>query len=133
MTYNNTKLGNIKKPDRHLKSEYGKAPHTKRFIMIITRWQAPLIPDKEQIKNLFSAEGLEPFEELTLSEAEIPEHRHPFDEVRMVASGELLLNISGNQLLLRSGDRIIIPANTKHSHKSMANAECLCICANKIK
>lgn len=101
--------------------------------MIISRWQAPLTPGKEQIKRLFQAEGLEPYEEYTSQSEEITDHRHPFDEIRMVAEGELLLNIAGNQLLLRSGDKIVIPANTKHSHKANANSDCLCICARKVR
>lgn len=101
--------------------------------MIINRWQAPVTPEKEQIMQLFKAEGLEPYEEVTEENSEITDHRHPFDEVRMVAEGELLLNIAGNQLLLRSGDKIVIPANTKHSHKAGANESCLCVCARKIR
>lgn len=100
--------------------------------MIITRWQAPLIPDKDQVKAMFRGEGLEPYEEVVSTGTEITDHRHPFVEIRMVAVGELLMNISGNQLLLRAGDKIIIPANTKHSHKTLASENCLCICAKKI-
>jgi len=99
--------------------------------MLIRRWQAAVVPDKSQIIKMFTMEGLEPFEEVFPSKAEINDHRHPFDEVRMVASGELLLNIAGNQLLLRAGDRIVIPSNTKHSKKVNGEEECVCICAKK--
>lgn len=99
--------------------------------MLITRWQAPLVPEKQQILNMFEAEGLTPQEELLQPQNEVKDHRHPFDEVRMVASGELLMDIAGNKLLLRAGDRIVIPANTKHSKKVNATEPCLCICASK--
>lgn len=99
--------------------------------MLIRRWQAAVVPQKEQIVRMFEMEGLEPFEEIFPSGAEIKDHRHPFDEVRMVASGELLLNIAGNQLLLRAGDRITIPSNTKHSKKVNGDSECVCICSKK--
>ena len=99
--------------------------------MIVIRWQAPLRPTKEQAVMIFRAEDLQPREE-TLSKDEVyPEHRHPFDEVRMILEGELSMNINGNQLLLRSGDKIIIPSNTKHSQKVLSDKPCECIVANK--
>ena len=100
--------------------------------MIIERWQAPLIPDKKLIYILFKREGLEPYEEVLQPKEEIKLHRHPFDEVRMILSGELKLDISGNKLLLRAGDKITIPSNTKHSKTVDAAEACVCICAQKI-
>ncbi len=97
--------------------------------MLVSRWQAPVVPSFEQVKMIFEAEGLEPFEEVFAANSRIPEHRHPFDEVRMVVKGEMFLNISGNKLLLRAGDRIRIPSNTKHSYET-ESFDCLCICAN---
>ena len=99
--------------------------------MIVTRWQAPLKPTKEQALMIFRAEDLQPREEILTQKEVYPEHRHPFDEVRMVLEGELFLNINGNQLLLRSGDKIMIPSNTKHSQKVLSGKSCLCIVANK--
>lgn len=100
--------------------------------MLITRWQAPLTPTKEQLKILLEQEGLEPFEEVYPSGKKISEHRHPFSEVRIVFSGELLFNIAGNQFILRPGDRLEIPANTKHWHQVQGSTECLCICAQRV-
>ncbi len=99
--------------------------------MIVTRWQAPLLPSADQIKIIFDAEGLMPNEEVFEPKTVIPDHRHPFDEVRMVVSGSLFLNISGNQLLLRPGDRIDIPANTRHSKSVEGQDPCVCIVANR--
>lgn len=100
--------------------------------MIMTRWQASLIPTPDQIRVILSDEGLDPFEEVLETELKVPDHRHPFAEVRVVLSGELLTNVAGNQVLLRAGDRIEIPANTKHSYTVMGREPCLCICAQKI-
>jgi mannose-6-phosphate isomerase-like protein (cupin superfamily) len=99
--------------------------------MIVSRWQAALLPTKEQVKMIFFAEGLEFKEEILPMKAAIKEHRHPFDEVRMVVEGELLVNVSGNQLLLRSGDRIEIPSNTKHHYQAFGNEDCVCIVAQR--
>lgn len=100
--------------------------------MLVTRWQAPHIPEKSQIMMIFEAEGLEPVEEILAAGRAIPDHRHPFDEVRMVAHGQLLLDIAGNQMLLRAGDKVVIPANTRHSKKAEGDEDCVCICANQV-
>ena len=95
--------------------------------MLVKRWLAPLKPDKKQIQAFFERDGLNYFEEVFETGFFIPHHRHPFDEVRMIAEGRLLYNISGNKLLLRQGDRIIIPSNTLHSKKALLT--CISICA----
>lgn len=74
-----------------------------------------MVPTRDQIKMIFQAEGLEPLEEIYEAQSRVKEHRHPFDEVRMVVSGAIFFNVAGNQLLLRAGDRIQIPSNTKHT------------------
>ena len=99
--------------------------------MIVTRWQAPVIPTVEQIKMIFEGEGLIPVEETLPVKSEIKNLRHPFDEVRMVISGDLLMNISGNQVLLRAGDRIDIPSNTKHSKSANGYDPCICVVAQR--
>jgi quercetin dioxygenase-like cupin family protein len=99
--------------------------------MIVTRWQAPVLPSAEQVKMIFEGEGLAPIEETLPPKAVISDHRHPFDEVRMVISGALLMNISGNQILLRAGDRIHIPANTRHSKSANGDETCVCVVAQK--
>ena len=97
--------------------------------MVIRRWLASLTPSKEQIQSLFEKDGLEYVEERFEAKTEIPEHRHPFDEVRMIVSGELLYNISGNKVLLRSGDKIIIPSNTLHSKSVKKDQACVSLCS----
>lgn len=100
--------------------------------MIVTRWQAPVLPTPEQIKMIFQAEGLTPSEEHLPANSLVRDHRHPFDEVRMVISGTLLLNISGNQLLLRAGDRVQIPSNTRHSKTATGTEDCVCVVASRV-
>lgn len=99
--------------------------------MIVIRWQAPLRPTKEQAQMIFRAEDLAPREEILTKEEVYPEHRHPFDEIRMILDGELSMNINGNQLLLRAGDKIVIPSNTKHSQKVLGEAPCTTVVANR--
>ena len=99
--------------------------------MIVTRWQAPVLPSAEQVKMIFEGEGLAPIEETIPAGASVTDRRLPFDEVRMVISGALLMNISGNQILLRSGDRIDLPANTRHSKSANGSEEVVCVVAQK--
>jgi len=99
--------------------------------MIINRWQAPIFPTKDQILKLFEREGLKPIEEVYAPGEEVKAHRHPFDEVRMLVEGSLLIDITGNRLLLRAGDKIVIPSNTKHSKKVNGDSPCICICSYK--
>lgn len=83
--------------------------------MIIRRWQAPVTPDLKQIRQMFFLEGLKPEME-ELPEGSLAKDRiFPFDEVRIVVSGELILEILGSKVLLREGDRVMIPSNTRHS------------------
>ncbi len=100
--------------------------------MVITRWQAPSVPSLEQMQMLFKVEGLDPKLETYQANSEIKEHRHPLDEIRMVVSGTLLVNVSGTKLLLRAGDRIEIPSNTKHATKAEGDEDCVSIYANRI-
>ena len=99
--------------------------------MIIHRWQAKILPNQEQARGIFLAEELRPWEEVLEPGDHIRDHRHPFDEIRMVLSGELLLNIAGNQVLLRAGDRIMIPSNTKHAKSVHGDERCVCLVAQR--
>ena len=97
--------------------------------MIVRRWLAPLTPSKEQIESLFEKDGVEFFEENFEPGMNIPSHRHPFDEVRMIVEGKILYDVSGNKVLLRPGDKIIIPSNTLHSKVVQEEAPCFSICS----
>lgn len=101
--------------------------------MLIQRWQAALLPKKEQFKLLMTQEGLDQFEEVFPPTFKVSEHRHPYTEIRIVVTGELLFNVAGNQVLLRAGDRIEVPANTKHSHvNNHSSDDCVCLVAHRL-
>lgn len=99
--------------------------------MLVSRWQAPVLPTRQQMALMLESEGLEPQEEVMPKGAHVIDRRNPFDEVRIVVSGQLRLDIAGNRLLLRAGDRILIPANTRHSKQADGDEECVCIYAMK--
>jgi len=99
--------------------------------MLVSRWQAPILPTRQQMILMLESEGLEAEEETLPRGASVADLRHPFDEVRIVVTGQMLLDIAGNRLLLRAGDRILIPANTRHSKKADGDEDCVCIYAMK--
>ena len=99
--------------------------------MLVSRWQAPILPTRPQMVLMLESEGLEPQEDVIPTTKPMADQRHPFDEVRIVVSGQLLLDIAGNRLLLRAGDRILIPANTRHSKQADGSEPCVCIYAMK--
>lgn len=97
--------------------------------MIVQRWQAAVTPSVEQIKMILHSEGLEFSEEKYSPADSVEMHKHPFEEVRIVVHGSLIYNLSGNKLLLRSGDRIEIPPNTRHSTEVHGDDSCISIVA----
>jgi mannose-6-phosphate isomerase-like protein (cupin superfamily) len=99
--------------------------------MLVSRWQAPILPTRQQMALMLESEGLEPQEDHLSANLPVTEHRHPFDEVRIVVSGQLKLDVAGNRLLLRAGDRILIPANTRHTKQADGTEPCICLYAMK--
>lgn len=89
------------------------------------------MPSPQQMKMMLSAEGLSPFEETFSPDSHVGAHRHPFDEVRWIVAGQMVMDIAGNQVLLRAGDRIEVPSNTKHSMKAHGETDCLCLVAQR--
>lgn len=99
--------------------------------MVVTRWQALLLPSKEQIITIFRNEDLKPEEEVD-SPGKTSDLRNPFDEIRMIVSGEMIMNVAGNKLLLRQGDKIMIPSNTRYSKEIRGDKLCVSIRAFKV-
>lgn len=97
--------------------------------MIVSRWSAPTAPTEKQVYILFELEGLESSKEVFQKNQKVSEHRHPLTEIRYIIEGQLLFNISGTQVLLRAGDRVEIPANTKHSFSTVDSDVTVSICA----
>jgi mannose-6-phosphate isomerase-like protein (cupin superfamily) len=93
-------------------------------IMIVRRWEAgaPLSP--KHAEKVIMLEGMEPIAEIFDPKVKTQENRHPYFELRFVLAGQLLVNVSGNQVLLRQGDSILIPPNTRHSYTVVGESPC---------
>src|SRR3984957_2913055 len=99
--------------------------------MKITRWRADRKPTRLEIETLFKDEGLEYVIEDLPAGSEVREHKHPFDEVRTVIAGAIRFNVAGNEFILREGDRLELPSNTRHRTKVEPDSECVSIYAHR--
>lgn len=100
--------------------------------MKIIRWRADRKPTREEVEKMFSDEGLEFVAEDLPESSEVKEHRHPFDEIRMIIAGALRYNVAGNEFILREGDRLELPSNTRHRTKVEPGSDCVSIFAHRI-
>jgi gentisate 1,2-dioxygenase len=103
-----------------------------RFRMIVTRWQAPILPNTEEMTQIMLREGLDPLLEVVEPNRKMPDHRHPFTEIRVLLKGEMIFSVAGNQMLLRAGDRIEVPPNTRHAHHAQGQTACECLVAQRV-
>jgi quercetin dioxygenase-like cupin family protein len=101
--------------------------------MKIIRWRADRRPTQAELEMLYKAEGLEEFmiEEIEPG-TEHKEHKHPFDEVRMIIQGVMRYNVAGNEFILREGDRLELPSNTRHWTRVEKDMPCLSIYAFRV-
>jgi quercetin dioxygenase-like cupin family protein len=100
--------------------------------MKIIRWRADRKPTREEVEKMFTDEGLEFVGEDLPESSEVKDHRHPFDEIRMIIAGALRYNVAGNEFILREGDRLELPSNTRHRTKVEPGSDCISIFAHRI-
>lgn len=60
-----------------------------------------------------------------------PEHSHNTDETLHILKGEISFLLSGQELICRSGDRLLLPAHTRHA-SSAGSEGCLYVIANRL-
>ena len=100
--------------------------------MRITRWRADRKPTFEEIEKMLKDEGLEIIIEDLPAGSDVKEHRHPFDEVRMVVKGSLRFNVAGNEFILREGDRLDLPSNTRHWTRVEPDCPCITVYGHRV-
>ncbi len=100
--------------------------------MLITRWQAPLLPNIQQIKSMYLADGLKPSELRLEPGQKIKAHPQAFAELFTVVEGQVFVEIVGNRFLLRPGDRTLLASNTKYSVEAHSSLGCFCLYAQKV-
>lgn len=92
--------------------------------MKISRWTAEIVPTEIIIKQLLTAEGLDPQEVIVAAGMKLSHCRTRMNEIIQVVQGEIIFNLSGTQFALRVGDRLEMAANTQYSYSNMKNENC---------
>jgi quercetin dioxygenase-like cupin family protein len=55
----------------------------------------------------------------------LPEHSHPHQQLVYLLEGELLLEMSGQQQIIKAGDSLVIPSDAKHKVTAITAAVAL--------
>jgi len=55
-----------------------------------------------------------------------PTHTHPFEEVRWIIEGEIIIANEKKEFLLKPGDRLNSPPNTPHWAKAIKDVTYVC-------
>jgi quercetin dioxygenase-like cupin family protein len=100
--------------------------------MRIIRWRADRKPTQDEVLSILQDEGLDCQVETSDAGTEIKDHKHPFDEIRIVVRGAIRYNVAGNEFILREGDRLELPSNTRHWTKVEASSECVSVFGFKV-
>jgi quercetin dioxygenase-like cupin family protein len=56
-----------------------------------------------------------------------PPHKHPWEEIYVVLSGELEVTVSGESTLLKAGGVVHVPAGAAHAYRNVSEAHFLTI------
>lgn len=100
--------------------------------MKITRWSAEIPASIELAQQLFVNEGLEPRTHIFNSGSKLSHQRTMMTEILQVITGELVFNLSGNQFVIRPGDKLEIPPNTVYSYSNLKDSKCVFISVQKL-
>ncbi|ROR39890.1 cupin domain-containing protein [Caminibacter pacificus] len=53
-------------------------------------------------------------------------HKHPYDEIRVMLKGEMIINTKENQYHLKAGDVLNVPAGEVHEAYVLEDCEYIC-------
>ena len=83
---------------------------------LVTPWSAPILPTESTLRQLFADEGLNPYPWSNGAHDVYPAHMHTYDKVIYVVRGSITFGLPelGEQLTLKSGDRLDLPAGIVH-------------------
>ena len=80
----------------------------------VTRWNKAEPSTQSELMRALEAEGLTAYIEDDEPGHRYEPHVHPNDEVLVVVTGEITMGVGEQQWVLKSGDRLDLPANTWH-------------------
>jgi quercetin dioxygenase-like cupin family protein len=81
----------------------------------VHRWpEAEPVPDEPGLRRLMTKEGLAPYRWSNGPGDVYGAHTHPYHKVIYVVDGSIAFGVADGQLELRPGDRLDLPAGTRH-------------------
>lgn len=85
--------------------------------MEITRWTEETAPTEAELRRRMQAEGLSPHSWSNGPGDEYSAHSHSYTKVLYCVRGSIRFSLSdsGEQLDLHPGDKMVLPAGTRHS------------------
>ena len=83
----------------------------------IHKWSDDVTPDETAIRKILAAEGLQPYRWSNGPGDVYGAHSHTFHKVIYVVKGSISFGLpdSGKRILLRTGDRLNLPAGVSHN------------------
>ncbi len=84
----------------------------------VIRWSAPEAPDEEILRRELLDESFEVFRWRDEAGAEYERHAHEHDESLWVVEGEMHFESGGHEVVLRPGDRLMLPRGTAHTARA---------------
>jgi uncharacterized protein YjlB len=86
-----------------------KTPH-------VTPWPDPTSPTESTLRRLCADEGLDPYSWSNGPHDVYSAHTHSYDKVIYVVRGSIIFGLPehGQEITLKAGDRLDLPAGTMH-------------------
>jgi quercetin dioxygenase-like cupin family protein len=83
---------------------------------VVTPWASSEAPSEQAIRQLYAAEGLEPYRWSNAPGDTYAAHSHGYDKVLYVVSGSITFGLpsTGERLALTPGARLDLPAGVTH-------------------
>jgi quercetin dioxygenase-like cupin family protein len=85
------------------------------------------IKDPEKIRKILKEEG---YEDIFVWEDQKGSfydwHTHPYEEVRWICKGEITIGTEHGEITLKAGDRLDLPAGTRHWAKTDTGVVYIC-------
>ena len=82
----------------------------------VIRWSEEKKPDETTIREILAEEALHPYRWSNLPGDVYSPHTHSYNKVIYVVSGSITFGLPdyGEELVLKAGDRLNLPAGTSH-------------------
>lgn len=81
----------------------------------VRRWDGSGAPTEDALAQRLAAEGFSSFAWSDTPDAHYDEHEHDRDESIWLLAGAIRFGADGRELALAPGDRLMLPAGTRHT------------------